>query len=230
MIKLTTKLTVFLVPLVSFLCGCGTGRGLSNVNSSTPNKPTVTFKTNNTNQLNEAEDSIASCFLDSGNRFIPKYIAVNYDSVNNRFDSLYSSLNHMNKIKFIFSRKRQYRFYSDAAGTDYLLVMEIHCSYDTTRTSHTSTRLWDHLWKNSGDLTKELVGANETRYVEETYQVRKIKYKLKYIDGSSGKTLWSTRCRWNKLFRSKKKNPVLLIKNKFKKRFPYKLIDGIYQK
>ena len=230
MIKLTTRSTVFLISCVIFLCGCGADRNLTNVNVSTTNKSTVTFKVNNTNQLNEAEDSIASCFLNNGNKFIPKYSIVNYDSVNKRFDSLYSNLNNRNKIKFIFSRKRQYQLYSDATGTNYLLIMKIHYTYDTIITPHTSTRLWDHLWKNSGELTKEFVGANESHYVEETYQVRKIKYELKYVDGHSGKTLWRTKCRWNRLFRSKKKNPVLLIKNRFNKKFPYKLNDSIYQK
>jgi hypothetical protein len=177
--------------------------------------------------LSGGELAVAYSFLSNENKYLPKYVEVNYDSVNKTFDSLYSNLNYWNKTKFSISRKRQYRLYADATSTDHLLDLEINIIYDTIFTEEQSTRLWDHLWENNNDLTKELVGAKEAHYIKETYFINHIKYKLRYIDGHSGKTMWSMRYRWPSiLFGSKKQNPVLLIKKKFDKKFPYKLADN----
>jgi len=174
-----------------------------------------------------AEEVVASSYLSNEKKYLSKYVEMNYDSVNNRFDSLYSKLNYCNKTKLGLSRKMQYRFYAIASRTDHLLDMEINMIYDTIKSAEESDRIWDHLWENNNSLTKELVGANYAHFSKETYKLRKIKYKLRYIDGHSGRTLWRMKCRWPAMFfSSKKQNPVLLIKKKFDKKFPYKLVEG----
>lgn len=217
---------VLLFVCIVIICSCSSGR-IYNTGSLGTNKRTVTFKPFNANQLNGPEGAVASSFLNNEKKYLPKYVEINYDSTNKKFDSLYSNLNYWNKTKLGFSRKRRYRLYADATGTDHLLDLNIHTTYDTIRTAQESDRLWDHLWENSNSFVKELVGAKEAHYITETYNIKKIKYKLRYIDGNSGKTLWRMRCRWpTGLFNSKKKNPVLLIKNKFDKKFPYKLTEN----
>jgi hypothetical protein len=191
---------------------------------SEKNKPTVTFKPQNVNRLSDAENMIAIHYLRDDLMYLSKYIDVNYVSVNKKLDSLHSNLNYWNKIKLAFSHKHQYRSYADATGTDHLLVLGVKTTYDTVFTPEESSRLWDHLWEGSSDPIKELVGAKEAHYMKETYFINHIKYKLRYIDGHSGKTLWKMKCRWPSfLFGSKKKNPILLIKKKFEKKFPFKL-------
>lgn len=218
--------TILLFVLIISICSCGPVR-MTNARSSGASKRTVTFNTHNANQLSGGEEAVANSFLSNEKKYFPKYVEVNYDSVNNTFDSLYSKLNYWNKTKYSFSRMRQNRLYADAAGTDHLLDLEIHIIYDTLRTAEESKRLWDHLWENNNSITKELVGAKEAHYIKESYQIKKIKYKLRYIDGHTGKTMWRMKCRWPAgLFGSKKQNPVLLIKNKFDKKFPYKLADS----
>lgn len=116
--------------------------------------------------------------------------------------------------------------YAEASGTDHLLELRIYASYDTVKTAVESNRIWDHLWENSDELTKELVGANEAHYYTESYNIKNVKYKLRYVDGHSGKTMWRMRYRWPaRFFGSKKQNPVLRIKNKFEKKFPYKFAE-----
>lgn len=217
--------TFFLSACITSIYSCSTGQK-TNASSLETNKRTVTFKTHNANQLNGAEEVVASTLLSNEKKYLRTYVEINYDSVNKRFDSLYSNLSYWNKTKFIMSRKRQYRLYADATRTDHILDLEINITYDTIFTEEQSTRLWDHLWEDSNELTKELVGAEEAHYIKETYFINHIKYKLRYIDGHSGKTMWSMGYRWPSiLFGSKKQNPALLIKKKFDKKFPYKLAD-----
>jgi hypothetical protein len=214
---------IFLSACMVGISSCSTGR-ITNASSLETNKPTITFKTHNARQLNSPEEVVASTFLSNENNYIQKYVEINYDSANKRFDSLYSNLNFWNKTKFILSRKKQYRLYAAAADTDHLLDLEVNIVYDTIFTAERSAKLWDHLWEESNVLTKELVGAKEAHYHKETYHIRRIKYKLRCIDGLSGKTMWSMRCRWpGGLFGLKKQSPALLIKNKFDRKFPYKL-------
>lgn len=220
--KLTYRI-IILINCILFICSCSTFR-MTNRGALQKSKRTVTFKVHNANRMNGVEEAIASCFKLNENDYFPNYVEVNYDSTNMRFDSLYSSLNYWNKTRVGFSRKRQYRLYADATGTDHLLDMDIRITYDTIRTAQESDRLWDHLWENNNPTTKELVGAKEAHFYTETYNIKKIKYKLRYIDGHSGKTLWSMRCHWpTGLLGLNKENPVLLIKEKFEKKFPYKL-------
>lgn len=216
---------ILLLFCMIFVCSCGSGK-MTHAGFSETSKPTVTFKTHNTNQLNGPEEVLASTFLSNEKNYLPKYVKIDYDAVNKVFDSLYSNLNYWNKTKLDLSRKKQYRLYADAAKTDYLLDLEINIVYDTIFSAEQSSRLWDHLWEDSSALTKELVGAKEAHYFTATYHINHIKYKLRYIDGHSGKTMWSMRYRWPSiLFGSKKQNPVLQIKKKFAKKFPYKLDD-----
>lgn len=218
--------SIFLFACIIIVSSCGAGR-MTNASSSGTNKRTVTIKTHNANQLSGEEAAIASAFLSNEKKYFPKYVEINYESVNKRFDSLYSNLNYWNKTKLSFSRKRQYRLYADATGTDHLLDLDVHITYDTVFTAEQSTRLWDHLWENNNSFTKELVGAKDAHYINETYFINHIKYTLRYIDGHSGKTMWSMKYRWPSIFfGSKKQNPVLLIKKKFEKKFPYKLADN----
>lgn len=174
------------LPIIS-ICACiiinssCATRRMTKAGFSEINKPTVTFKPRNANQLSDAEDMIAFHFISTDLKYLPKYVDVSYFSVSKRYDTLYSNLKNWNKTKLNFSRKRQYRLYADAAGTNHLLDLEI-------------------------------------KYVS-----NHMKYKLKYIDGSSGKTFWKMKLRWpSLLFGSRKKNPDLLMKKKFIKKFPYK--------
>lgn len=220
------KLKLITIPLSCFIfvfCGCSTHR-MTQAGFSGTNRPTVTIKPQNPNRLSDAEDMIAFHFLSNDLKYQPKYMDVSYGSVSKKYDSLYSNLNYWNKTKLTFSRKRQYRLYANATGTDHLLVLGVKTIYDTVFTPEQSSRLWDHLWEGSSDFTKELVGAKEAHYMKETYFINHIKYKLRYIDAHTGKSLWKMKCRWPSLFfGSKRKNPILLIKKKFEKRFPYKL-------
>lgn len=214
-----------LYALIVSICGCSPVR-MKNARFSGPSKRTVTFNIHNANQLNGGEKAVANSFLSNHRKYIPKYVEVNYDSVNNLVNSLYSKLNYWNKTKYTFSRKIRYRLYASATGTDHLLDLEIHITNDTTRTAIESERLWDQLWENNNSFTKELVEANEAHYIRETYKIKKINYKLRYIDGHTGKTMWSMSCRWPAgLFGFNKKSPDMLIKNKFEKKFPFKLAD-----
>lgn len=218
-------LIAYLFAIIISICSCSAGR-ISNSLSTGTEKRTVTFRTHNRVELNDPEKAIASEFLRHEQMYFPKYVETNYDSVNSLVNSLYSELNFWNQIKYGFSRKRQYRLYASAAGTDHLLNLDEHITYDTIRTAEESKRLWDHLWENNNSFTKLLVGAKEAHYIRETYHINNIKYKLRYIDGHTGKTLWRMRCKWPKFFGTKKQNPALIIKKKFERMFPYKLVDN----
>lgn len=215
--------SIFLFSGIISICSCGAGN-MKNVNTIGMNKRTVTFKPHEANNLSGAEEAIASRILINENTYLPRYVEVNYESVNSLFDSLYSNLNYWDKSRFISSSKRQYRLYANAAGTDQLLYLDIHISYDTTMTAEESKRLWDHLWENNNSNTKELVGAKEAHYYTVTSKISKIKYNLKYINGQTGKTIWSMKYHWSPgLFGSKNQDPVQQIIKKFEKKFPYKL-------
>jgi hypothetical protein len=221
--SISSAIVLFTVTI--FINSCTSVR-LTNAGFSGASKRTVTFNTHNANQLSDAEEAIANMFLSNEMNYIPKYVEINYDNVNKRLDSLYSSLNYWNKVKYSLSRKRPYRMYADAAGTDHLLDLEIHIIYDKIQAAGERPILWDFLWKNIDDIIKELE-AEEAHYMYETYNINHIKYKLRYIDGYSGKTFWKMRCRWpSAFFGSRKHNPILKILKKFDRRFPYKLVNS----
>lgn len=216
--------TVYLFAIIISICSCSAGQ-ISNSLYKETDQRTVTFRTINTVELNGPEKAIASEFLRHEQKYIPKYVEINYDSVNSSVNSLYSELNFWDRVKYGFSRKRQYRLYASVTGTDHLLNLDEQITYDTIRTVEESDRIWDHIWENSSDFTKFLVGANEAHFIRETYQINNIKYKLRYIDGYTGKTLWRMQYKWPSFFGAKKQNPVLMIKKKFERRFPYKIIN-----
>ena len=58
---------------------------------SGPSKRTVTFMVHNANQLSDAEAAIADIILNNQMNFIPKYVEMDYDIVNKRFDSAYAT-------------------------------------------------------------------------------------------------------------------------------------------
>ena len=56
---------------------------------------------------------------------------------------------------------------------------------------------------------------------EKILKVKEIKFHLKYIDGHTGKNLWSLKSKYPGLFESQT-NPVDKLSHKFRNKFPFR--------
>ena len=164
------------------------------------------------NELNEVEETIAMHFIANEHRYYPKYVRVNYDSVFAQQQKQNSQLSYWENIRNQFSAKRRYRQFARAAGTDHLMTISIETEFDTIITPG-----------QKYSLLSKLLFKMQDEPDKQTLAVRKIRFKLLYIDGRTGKTLWSMKSKYpSGFFGINRTDPLQVLRAKLEKKFPYK--------
>jgi len=192
------------------LAGCIT----ANISHEFPaaQKRTVTFMIHHmqgSQDLNPAEQTIVDC-LKKEPGYLPEYIEVNYDSVEHIYGQLYSKLNFEDHL--FHERKNQYMLFAKAAGTDHVMDLEMETQYDTIITPP----------KERTILQRWLLGMKDTPE-EISYSIREIKFRLRYVEGHTGKTLWKMSCRYpSGFFGGRRDNAMDELAYRFRKEFPFK--------
>lgn len=214
-IKKRPELILFIFLLVS-MTACRPS-ALSVNPYSDSQKRTVTFMPGDNAGFNTLERAIAACFIRDEKQYFAKYVVMNYDSVKGEYAKRYAALSYWDKSRLTLSRKRSYRFYSDISGTDHLMSIEIKKQeFDTVMTPG-----------KDYSLAEEILLGKEDE-VDQTLVTRKTVYKLRYVDGHTGKTLWSMRLKYPPGFMemgNKHGGLTNCFTDKFRKKFPYKTIN-----
>jgi hypothetical protein len=201
--------------VISAGLGCTSTKSLNPNSTSYNDKRLVTFYIEpylhqGLNELNSFENAIAACFEEHKDIYFSQYVYINYDSVLKEFKQSYGNLSYMKKS--FASKKYKYKLFAKKASVDHLMLIETETKYDTNTTEGIDYSLFEEIVFNREDIPKK-----------EKLVVREVTYKLKYIDGHSGKKLWQMKLKWspNSLSKKKRIDPVLLFKEKFELTYPF---------